>query len=96
MLHEIDWNEPWGICRGCGKRNGWIFREENCPGPPKAVTYDFSDVELTVGGVTFTTKKIAPKPACVRCAIELSPELDAYYGRDAYLGKLCSKCRSKK
>jgi hypothetical protein len=32
---------------------------------------------------------------CTKCSIELSPELDQYYGRDTVWGKTCSPCRKK-
>lgn len=30
---------------------------------------------------------------CNQCEEKLVPELDAYWGRDEFLGKLCYKCR---
>lgn len=50
------------------------------------------------GGAPETTPvPTAPeKPTCLRCGREISACLDAYYGRDAYEAKCCSKCRSRK
>lgn len=47
-----------------------------------------------------------PKPAvqpsvkskyekCVQCSVEMSPYLDAYYGKNKNLGRHCSKCRAE-
>lgn len=32
-------------------------------------------------------------PCCTRCRREMSPELDAYYGRDPYEAAMCDPCR---
>ena len=33
---------------------------------------------------------------CYNCGTPLTAELDAYYGRDEYLAKLCTKCRGNR
>lgn len=35
------------------------------------------------------------RPQCFECAVELSSTLDAYYGHDSYLKKLCCECRGR-
>lgn len=47
----------------------------------------------------YVTQPFAPKftkarPMCTKCKIELSPELDAYYGKIKELENCCSKCQS--
>lgn len=59
--------------------------------PPAAFTFDnLFDVS--------TPDFLPPptKPACAWCRIELSPYLDAYYGKDPVAATLCTNCRGRK
>ena len=49
-------------------------------------------LEVTVTAPAFYTP---PKPSCTHCNRELSAYLDAYWGDDIAMGKLCSDCRYK-
>lgn len=41
-------------------------------------------------------KQEKQKPTCYGCHRELSEYLDAYYGKDDYWGRFCTKCRDRR
>jgi hypothetical protein len=57
--------------------------------PPTPPILFFDDM-----GPVFEPDKKA-EITCYKCYVPLCEYLDAYYGKDDYWGRLCSKCRRK-
>lgn len=51
------------------------------------------DLEVEVEDTLVPEPKVYPK--CFVCSKELCPEVDAYYGNDAYWEETCFECRRK-
>lgn len=91
----------WG-CADCGASD---FAPSSFPGPclamaptpaPSPGLFNIPPLNGLEAIGWFVDDPFEPAPpACVRCSTALSPELDAYYGRDEYAAKHCTKCRPR-
>ena len=61
------------------------------PTPPPVLSWDPAEENTTAD-----IKPPKPEPkTCIECPRELCPELDAYFGTDAYAGRCCTYCRPR-
>ncbi len=91
-------------CSRCGLMNyGGVMSLAGCPG---VTTTTYGGIGPTLGSLwgsapTMPDEEVTPPffklpdefRRCRACARELSTVLDAYFGRDDYAAKCCSKCR---